>query len=118
MINVLIADDDYANRILPTLILDTEEYQLFEAENGKAVLKLIETQHIDFLLLDISLPEVSGIDVCKIIKVNPDLVHMKIIAYTAHSMEWEIEKILQAGFDQILIKPITKEQLLRALRRN
>jgi len=118
MKNVLIADDDYANRILPILILDTEEFQLFEADNGKAVLKLLETQHIDYLLLDISLPVMSGIDICKIIKINPDMAHIKIIAYTAHSMEWEIEKILQAGFDQILIKPITKDQLLKALRTN
>lgn len=116
MKTVLIADDDYANRALPGLLLDKTKYEVHEASNGTEVLKLIELYPVDFLLLDISLPHISGIDICRIIKAERNHQHIKIIAYTAHSMEWEIQKIMQAGFDQILVKPITKEKLLRALQ--
>ncbi len=116
MKTILIADDDYANRILPGLLLDKQKYQLFETDNGQSVLGILELNSIDFLLLDISLPNISGIDICKKIKSHPSHRQTIVIAYTAHSMEWEIEKILAAGFDAVLIKPITKEQLLKALK--
>jgi CheY-like chemotaxis protein len=115
MKNILIADDDYANRILPGLLLDPEKYHFFETDNGKSALEILEINEIDFLLLDISLPNISGIEICKHIKANPKYLHTKVIAYTAHAMEWEIEKIQAAGFDGVLIKPITKAQLLNAL---
>ena len=116
MKTILIADDDYANRILPGLLLDKQKYQLFETDNGQSVLEILEVNSIDYLLLDISLPNISGIDICKQIKSNPAHRQTTVIAYTAHSMEREIEKILAAGFDAVLIKPITKEQLLKALK--
>ncbi len=116
MKTVLVADDDYTNRILPGLLLDQEEYEIFEACNGADVLKMIKLHRIDYLLLDISLPQISGIDICKIIKGERNNQHTKIIAYTAHSMEQEIKTILSAGFDHMLIKPITKVGLLNALK--
>jgi len=116
MKTILIADDDYANRSLPRLLLDKNDFQIIEVENGMQVLQIIKHQTIDYLLLDISLPEISGIDICRTIKEVHNNHHTKIIAYTAHSIEWEIKRISNAGFDQILIKPITRQQLINALK--
>jgi CheY-like chemotaxis protein len=61
------------------------------------------------------MPEVSGIDICATIKAAADLKHLRVVAYTAHAFSDTVKKIMAAGFDAILVKPITRKSLLAAL---
>ena len=69
----------------------------------------------DCVLLDISMPEISGIEICRTIKASADFKHLRVIAYTAHAFNDTVKKIMAAGFDAILVKPITRKSLLAAL---
>jgi CheY-like chemotaxis protein len=110
--SVLVVDDDLANRMLPGLILGTEKYQVSECADGTQALKLLSEKKYDYVLLDISLPKISGIEICKIIRANRELLGMKVIAYTAHAMKAQTKEILSSGFDDILIKPIKRQDLM------
>jgi putative two-component system response regulator len=109
---VLVVDDDLANRMLPGLILGREKYEVSECADGSQALKLLSQTKYDYVLLDISLPKISGIDVCKSIRSNANLLGIKIFAYTAHAMKAQTKEILSSGFDDILIKPINRQDLL------
>ena len=67
------------------------------------------------MLLDISMPDMSGEEVCKQIRASDTLKDLHVIAYTAHTMKEEQDQILAAGFDALLIKPINKAVLLEML---
>jgi len=67
------------------------------------------------LLLDISLPRISGLDVCREVRRQPLGQAMRIIAYTAHAMPQEIQEFKEAGFDGVLVKPIRRQDLIEAL---
>ena len=72
-------------------------------------------ERITHVLLDISLPKVSGVDICRQIRQTPAWSEVRLIAYTAHGMEQQTHAFLAAGFDDVLVKPIRREDLLRAL---
>jgi putative two-component system response regulator len=109
---VLVVDDDLANRMLPGLILGREKYKVNECADGSQALELLSQVKYDYVLLDISLPKISGIDVCKSIRSNENFLGIKIFAYTAHAMKAQTKEILSSGFDDILIKPINRQDLL------
>ena len=69
---------------------------------------------VDAILLDVSMPGISGTDLCRQLRTRPEFGGVRIIAYTAHAMPGEREDILSAGFDDILIKPISRQVLLAA----
>ena len=112
MKTVLVVDDDLANRMLPGLILGSEKYQVSECADGAQALQLLSSKTYDYILLDISLPKISGIDICRSIRRNEHLRDIKIFAYTAHAMKAQTKEILSSGFDDILIKPINRQDLL------
>ena len=65
----------------------------------------------DLVLLDVSMPGMSGIEVCRRIRADERLRGLRVIAYTAHALPEERRSFLDASFDDILIKPITREAL-------
>lgn len=112
---LLIVDDHPVNRRLPGMLLRGSEWQCVEAESGQAALDALRKSSFDCVLLDISMPVMSGNDVCRIIKTSADLKHLRVIAYTAHALDETRNSIMQAGFDAILVKPINRRNLLAAL---
>lgn len=113
--NVLIVDDQEINRILPRTHLQRRGVGTAEAEDGTAALQRLEAERFDAVLLDISMPGLSGLEVCRRIRSDPALAGLRLIAYTAHAFESTTEEIMSAGFDDLLVKPIRRETLLRAL---
>ena len=109
---VLVVDDEIANRRLPALILDAAQYRVIECEDGKQAMDILNESSVDYILLDISLPLVNGIDICKSIRQSRKFDNIKIFAYTAHAMRDETQNFLDSGFDNILIKPINRRDLL------
>jgi CheY-like chemotaxis protein len=113
---VLIVDDQEVNRKLPAAILGKYEIETLSAGDGQSALDLVK-QHPDIthLLLDVSMPGMSGTEVCRILKQDSSSSHLYVIAYTAHAFPSEKKEIMAAGFDELLIKPITKAGLLASL---
>ena len=113
--NVLIVDDQEINRILPRTHLQRLGVGVAEAEDGMAALARLATDRYDTVLLDISMPGLSGLDVCRRIRADPALSGLRLIAYTAHAFEATTDEIMAAGFDALLLKPIRRDALLQAL---
>lgn len=116
MRRTLVVDDNAINRKLAVALLKRRGWETEEADNGVAALKrLAESAPFDSVLLDISMPEMDGEEVCRRIRASAEWAGLRVVAYTAHAMESERQRIMSAGFDSILIKPISAQDLLRAL---
>ena len=116
MKRTLVVDDNAINRKLAVALLKRRGWVTEEAENGLVALqRLAESTPFDNVLLDISMPEMDGEEVCRRIRASSQWAGLRVVAYTAHAMESEKQRIMSAGFDSILIKPITAQDLLRAL---
>jgi CheY-like chemotaxis protein len=113
--NVLIVDDHPINRTLAAVLLRGTEWACDQATCGQDALEKLNSKKYDCVLLDISMPDMSGEEVCKHIRGSETLKGLHVIAYTAHTMKEEQTQILAAGFDALLIKPINKAALLEML---
>lgn len=112
---VLIVDDNTINRVLPSAILKKEGHEVAEAASGELALAYLAQTRPDCMLLDISMPGMSGEEVCRKIRQEKHLKGLRVVAYTAHAMPEERERIMQSGFDDLLIKPISRAALLAAV---
>lgn len=115
MKSVLVVDDNAVNRKLAVALLKRRGMQVDEADGGAVAIELLRKNRYDTVLLDISMPVMDGREVCQIIRSAPDLAALHVIAYTAHAMESERQSIMAAGFDDLLVKPISGQDLLRVL---
>lgn len=114
--NVLIVDDNAMNRRLPVLILQTEnDVRCDEAASGQEALAKLAGGHFDAVLLDISMPQLSGVEVCAMIRAMKLPKEPRLIAYTAHAMVDEIGEFLRQGFDAVLVKPVNRSTVTKAL---
>lgn len=86
-----------------------------ECEDGEEALRVLAAEAFDLVLLDIGMPGMSGTEVCRVLRTRPEGAALRIIAYTAHALPSETETIMTAGFDGLLIKPIDRKTLLRAV---
>ncbi|GAB6146772.1 response regulator [Desulfocicer niacini] len=108
---VLIVEDNLDNMITLKAILGTQ-YAIQEAANGKQGLDLALTALPDLILLDISLPEMDGYGVVEVLKKQDLTRHIPVIALTAHAMKGDRQKIMDAGCDDYISKPVDPETLM------
>ncbi|MEB9857826.1 DNA-binding response regulator [Bacillus cereus] len=106
---VLVVDDESDMRQLVGMYLDNFGYEWGEAENGKEALKKLETDHYDFVVLDIMMPEMDGLSVCKEIRKMSDV---PIIFLTAKGEEWNRVNGLRMGADDYIVKPFSPGELV------
>ena len=76
-------------------------------DSGDRALRHLATQRYDLVLLDISMPGMTGLEVCQHIRADPRLMALRVIAYTAHVLLEEQQRFLAGGFDDVLLKPIS-----------
>lgn len=112
---ILVVDDKGINRLLPGLILRPFGWTVHEVDSGLDVLTQLKTWEAACLLLDLSMPDISGLDVLKQIRACSVYGGIKIIAYTAYATHDDKDHLMGMGFDAVLIKPITSSQLLEIL---
>lgn len=115
-LRVLVVDDNHTNRLLPGLFLRPLGHVVDECDSAASALQWLAEHDCDVLLLDISMPTVSGLQLCQQLRATAHLAHLKIIAYTAHAMPDELAQLSQAGFDKVLLKPMRSPELLAALQ--
>lgn len=112
MKRVLIADDERSLRLLVRATLESSEIEVVEAEDGEEALRLVQSQRLDLVLLDVQMPDLSGFDVCQQIKSDPGMARLPVIMLTAQSHAAARERGIQAGADEYLTKPFSPLQLL------
>ena len=113
--HVIGVDDNDTNRLLPGLFLRPLGYTVHECDSATQALTMLQDTVCDVLLLDISMPTVSGLELCLQLRADARFADMKIIAYTAHAMPEEIQQLEAAGFNKVLLKPIRSQKLMDAL---
>ena len=115
---ILIADDRYENRYLLQVLLAGNGYQVITAENGQEVLDKLKTGKIDAIISDILMPVMDGFQLCRVVKGDPELVHIPFIFYTASYTEKKDREFgLSLGADEYIIKPIEPEDFLAIIQK-
>lgn len=109
---MIVVDDDKISRMLPGVLLRPYGMVVIECDSGFEALKIIGTHHVSYMLIDISMPNISGIDLLKIISARSKYSKIQLVAYTADSKLGEDNFFEKLGFDHLLIKPITASDLL------
>jgi two-component system, cell cycle response regulator DivK len=114
---VLIVEDNELNMKLFHDLLEAHGYDTVGTCDGVKVVELAKAHRPDLILMDIQLPKVSGLEVTKWIKDDPDLQRIPIIAVTAFAMRGDEERILQGGCEAYLSKPISVARFMDTVRR-
>lgn len=114
-LQALVIDDNEMNRMVARELLDSYGIASEDAEQGGEGLARLEEAEYDVVLLDINMPGISGDEVCKIIRARPAMRDTYVVAYTAHAFDSEKQRFLAAGFDALLVKPISLDSLGEAL---
>ncbi|MEQ9638982.1 MAG: response regulator [Alphaproteobacteria bacterium] len=115
--SVLIVEDNELNMKLFHDLLDAQGYQTLQTKDGMEALALAREHRPDLILMDIQLPEVSGLEVTKWIKEDDSLKSIPVIAVTAFAMKGDEEKIREGGCEAYIAKPISVQQFLETVRR-
>lgn len=113
---ILIVEDNDLNLKLFRDLLGAHGYETIETKEGLEALNLTRIERPDLILMDIQLPEISGLDVTQRIKADSDIRHIPIIAVTAFAMKDDEEKILAAGCEAYISKPISIVSFLKTVR--
>ena len=117
MSKALIVDDSKTIRMILGRILRELGYEVCEAIDGKDALKVIEAQKaaVDLVLADWNMPEMNGLDLVKHLRQNPDLASTKVIMVTTETEADHIASALEAGANEYVMKPFTKDILREKL---
>ena len=109
----LIVEDKETNRMVLKMQLEQRGIQTMEAERGEEALKLLEEKLPDFILMDVQMPGMSGVECTQEVKMRyPDL---PVVGVSAHAMEGDAAKYLEYGMDYYIEKPVTMKRLERVL---
>ena len=112
---VLIVEDNELNMKLFHDLLEAHGIGTIQAFEGKNVLDLAREHKPDLILMDIQLPEVSGLDVTKWLKNDEELKHIPVIAVTAFAMKGDEQKIREGGCEDYISKPISVGQFMETI---
>ena len=110
--NILVVEDDPDIKELISLNLSNQGHQVFEANNGELGIEKAREKLPDLILLDLMLPGIHGLDVCRIIKADQETKDIPIIMVTAMGQEEDIVKGLETGADDYITKPFSIKVLL------
>lgn len=109
---IIAADDERALRLLVSGTLEICDYLVIEAENGLQALELARQEKPDLIILDVMMPGMSGLEVCKHIKTDPDLQGTKVLILTAKGQQSDKEAAKEVMADCYLSKPFSPAILL------
>jgi CheY-like chemotaxis protein len=110
--NVLVVEDDKIMGQMVTEILDDIGFEVTTAPNGMVALEQLNQKPIDFIVLDILLPEMDGFEIYAKLQENPDTRDIPVMIITAWSDERNVEKASQMGIKHFLPKPFTEDELV------
>ncbi|GAB4326926.1 MAG: response regulator [Promethearchaeota archaeon] len=117
MKKVLIVDDNPVNLKLFQYALKPVQAEFTVARDGNEAIEKISSERPDLVILDIQIPGISGLEVAKRVKSDPELKDTILVAVTAYSMEGDKQKILAAGCDWYISKPIDTRAFPQVIQR-
>ena len=113
---VLIVEDNDLNMKLFSDLLEAHGYATLKTGNGVEAIEIARANRPDLIIMDIQLPQVSGLDVTRWLKEDDDLRAIPVIAVTAFAMKGDEERIRQGGCEAYLSKPISVAKFLETVR--
>lgn len=116
--SILVVDDEEDTVELAKMVLEHEGYIVFTAKNGMDAIDFLkeENEKTDLILLDVLMPKVDGLEVCRWVKNHPRLKKIPVLLFTAKSRRQDREKGLECGADAYLSKPFRAEELLNLIK--
>lgn len=113
---VLIVEDNELNMKLFHDLLDAHGYKTLQTKDGMEALAMVRQHRPDLILMDIQLPEVSGLEVIKWIKEDDNLRSIPVVAVTAFAMKGDEEKMREGGCDAYIAKPISVGKFIETVK--
>jgi CheY-like chemotaxis protein len=113
--NILVIEDNKLNMKLMRGIFQLGEYQIIEALDAETGIRLAREHHPFLILMDIQLPGMDGLAATQIIKSNPELKDIPVLALTGFAMQGDEEKALASGCDGYITKPIDVRHVLKTI---
>jgi two-component system, OmpR family, phosphate regulon response regulator PhoB len=110
---LLIVDDEDGIRSLVRMTLDSDSYRILEASEGRQALELARQHHPDLVLLDVMLPDVSGIEICRDLKADPGMSSTSVVMLTAKAQYNDLGDAEAAGADGYFTKPFSPIALIQ-----
>ncbi|PZV26087.1 MAG: hypothetical protein DCF12_11315 [Snowella sp.] len=114
---ILLADDDEGNRKTLDDYLSNKGYRMLLAYNGKEALEMVKTHRPDLILMDIQMPEMDGLEATTLIRSDPAIAHIPIIALTALALPEQVERCLAVGINEYLVKPLRFKVLMETIQK-
>ena len=115
---ILVVDDSVLNLEFVEEALQAHGYEVLRATDGLAALDAVRRHRPDLILLDIRMPEMDGQELARRLKADPATRRIPLVALTACAMTGDREKILAAGFDAYISKPINMQNFLTEVQRH
>lgn len=114
---VLVVEDNELNMKLFSDLLEANGIEAVQTKDGNDVLDLARKHNPDLIIMDIQLPEVSGLDITKRLKEDDELARIPVIAVTAFAMKGDEEKIRQGGCEDYISKPISVAHFIETVQK-
>ncbi len=112
---ILIVEDNELNMKLFNDLLEAHGYNTLQTRDGRDVMSLTRKHRPDLILMDIQLPEISGLEIAKMLKADDDLNMIPVVAVTAFAMKGDEQKIRNGGCDGYIAKPISVNNFLQTV---
>ncbi len=118
-LRILVAEDNLINQKLAKYMLSNLGHEVTLAANGKEAVESSQNNQFDFILMDVQMPVMDGLEATRAIREREkqSYLHIPIIALTAHAMKGDRERCLEAGMDDYISKPINYSELMEAIKR-
>ena len=115
---ILVIEDNEQNLYLVRYILEQKNYEVFAAMDGKSGIEKAALLKPDMILLDIQLPAMDGYAVARNLRQNPDLAETPIVAVTSYAMHGDREKVMKAGCNGYIEKPIDPDTFVAKIKQH
>ena len=110
---ILIADDSPTSLVWEKLILADPSFEIVTASDGARALELATTERPNLIVLDIVMPEMSGLEVCRRLRAKPETCMVPVIVVSERAEESDVKAARDAGCSDFLKKPVDREALLQ-----
>ncbi len=118
---LIVEDEEDILELLSEVFSDLEDYRILCARDGEEAISIAQVDNPDIILLDIGLPKVNGYDVCKLVKSDPAMSHIKVLMLSGMTQNSDWQKAQEVGADGYIAKPFSLialvekvEELLRS----
>ena len=117
MTRILLVEDEKNIIISIKMFLEKQGYIVEVANNGIEALEKVQTTLPDLILLDIVMPKMNGLTVCRIMKENPETKHIPIVFISAKTQKADIDEALKLGAEEYIIKPFNHEEIKSVIKK-